>query len=69
MGRSRLVGYLYERIQGILFMAVRFARRQKSQGFINKCIDEAVENYNSAVEGIKFVTDYDTKGLTGSPNI
>lgn len=37
--------------------------------FIEKCINEAVNNCNSVIDGIEIVADRDTKGVTGSPNI
>ena len=40
-----------------------------NRNFIEKCINEAVNNCNSVIEGIEIVADRDTKGITGSPNI
>lgn len=40
-----------------------------NRNFIEKCINEAVNNCNSVIDGIEIVADRDTKGITGSPNI
>ena len=41
----------------------------KTRYLIQNCIDEAIEKCGSSVNGITFVADRDTKGLTGSPSI
>ncbi len=40
-----------------------------NRNFLNTCIDEAVKNCNSVVDGMEIEADRDTKGKTGSPNI
>lgn len=40
-----------------------------NRNFLDTCINDAVKNCNSVVDGLEVVADRDTKGITGSPNI